>query len=172
MKGSIRLRAMEPEDLDVLYQIENDPGTWCVGVVNVPYSRYLLHDYIANATGDIYADKQVRLMIENVEGACVGMVDLVNFDPRHSRAEVGVVIQECYRRRGYATEALRLALDYAREVVHLHQVYVVVSVENEVSLKLFKSLGFEDGAVLKDWLHANDTYREAYLLQYFFQKRA
>ena len=171
MKGSIRLRAMEPEDLDVLYQIENDPGTWCVGVVNVPYSRYLLHDYIANATGDIYADKQVRLMIENVEGACVGMVDLVNFDPRHSRAEVGVVIQERYRRRGYATEALRLALDYAREVVHLHQVYVVVSVENEVSLKLFRSLGFGDGAVLKDWLHANDTYREAYLLQYFFQKR-
>ncbi len=162
---------MEPEDLDVLYQIENDPGTWCVGIVNVPYSRYLLHDYIANATGDIYADKQVRLMIENVEGACVGMVDLVNFDPRHSRAEVGVVIQECYRRRGYATEALRLALDYAHEVVHLHQVYVVVSVENEVSLKLFKSLGFEDGAVLKDWLYANDTYREAYLLQYFFQKR-
>ena len=171
MKGSIRLRAMEPEDLDVLYQIENDPGTWCVGVVNVPYSRYLLHDYIANATGDIYADKQVRLMIENVEGACVGMVDLVNFDPRHSRAEVGVVIQERYRRRGYATEALRLALDYAREVIHLHQVYVVVSVENEVSLKLFRSLGFGDGAVLKDWLHANDTYREAYLLQYFFQKR-
>ena len=162
---------MEPEDLDVLYQIENDPGTWCVGIVNVPYSRYLLHDYIANATGDIYADKQVRLMIENVEGTCVGMVDLVNFDPRHSRAEVGVVIQERYRRRGYATEALRLALDYAREVVYLHQVYGVVSVENEVSLKLFKSLGFEDVAVLKDWLHANDTYREAYLLQYFFQKR-
>lgn len=162
---------MEPEDLDVLYQIENDPGTWCVGVVNVPYSRYLLHDYIANATGDIYADKQVRLMIENVEGTCVGMVDLVNFDPRHSRAEVGVVIQERYRRRGYATEALRLALDYAREVVYLHQVYGVVSVENEVSLKLFRSLGFEDGVILKDWLYANDTYREAYLLQYFFQKR-
>ena len=162
---------MEPEDLDVLYQIENDPGTWCVGVVNVPYSRYLLHDYIANATGDIYADKQVRLMIENVEGTCVGMVDLVNFDPRHSRAEVGVVIQERYRRRGDATEALRLALDYAREVVYLHQVYGVVSVENEVSLKLFRSLGFEDGVILKDWLYANDTYREAYLLQYFFQKR-
>ena len=171
MKGRIRLRAMEPEDLDVLYQIENDPGTWCVGVVNVPYSRYLLHDYIANATGDIYADKQVRLMIENVEGTCVGMVDLVNFDPRHSRAEVGVVIQERYRRRGYATEALRLALDYAREVVYLHQVYGVVSVENEVSLKLFRSLGFEDGVILKDWLYANDTYRDAYLLQYFFQKR-
>ena len=162
---------MEPEDLDVLYQIENDPGTWCVGIVNVPYSRYLLHDYIANATGDIYTDKQVRLMIENVEGTCVGMVDLVNFDPRHSRAEVGVVIQERYRRRGYATEALRLALDYAREVVYLHQVYGVVSVENEVSLKLFRSLGFEDGVILKDWLYANDTYREAYLLQYFFQKR-
>ena len=33
----IRLRAMEPEDLDVLYQIENNQKLWDVGTTNVPY---------------------------------------------------------------------------------------------------------------------------------------
>ena len=43
----VRLRAMEPEDLDALYRIENDRDVWDVGENNVPYSRYILHDYIA-----------------------------------------------------------------------------------------------------------------------------
>ena len=55
----MKLRAVEPEDLDLLYQIENDQSLWLVGATNVPYSRYTLHDYIANSSDDIYADSQV-----------------------------------------------------------------------------------------------------------------
>ena len=61
----IRLRAIEPEDLDLLYRIENDRELWNVGTTNVPYSRYTLHDYLATSCDDIYADKQVRMVIEN-----------------------------------------------------------------------------------------------------------
>ena len=50
---SVHLRAIEPEDLDLLYRIENDIKLWNIGATNVPYSRYTLHDYIANASGDI-----------------------------------------------------------------------------------------------------------------------
>lgn len=166
-KDKVKLRAMEPEDLDVLYEIENDMETWHVGAVNVPYSRYLLHDYIAHASGDIYADRQLRLMIENTEGQCVGVVDLVDFNPQHHRAEVGIIIQRSYRRRGYATEALQLMLDYARKVVHLHQVYAIVSATNTPSLNLLKSLGFNDNAALKDWLCEGESFLDARLLQYF-----
>ena len=59
--NTIHLRAIEPEDLDFLYRIENDVKLWNVGITNVPYSRYALHDYVANASGDIYTDHQVRL---------------------------------------------------------------------------------------------------------------
>ena len=55
---------MEPEDLDLLYKIENDESLWSVSTTNVPYSRYVLHDYIANSKNDIFADNQVRLIIE------------------------------------------------------------------------------------------------------------
>ena len=61
----VKLRAMEPEDLELLYHIENNRDLWKVGATNVPYSRYVLRDYIARATGDIYTDRQVRQIIEN-----------------------------------------------------------------------------------------------------------
>ena len=44
---NIRLRALEPEDLDWLYRIENDEHVWKWGNSNVPYSRYALKKYIA-----------------------------------------------------------------------------------------------------------------------------
>ena len=106
MNRNIRLRAIEPEDLDLLYRIENDSSLWNVGATNVPYSRYTLHDYIASSSDDIYADRQVRLIIETQHGETVGLADLINFSPQHRRAEVGIVIMEPQRRRGYALEAL------------------------------------------------------------------
>ena len=82
----VHLRAMEPEDLDFLYDIENDTNVWQVGVTNVPYSRYLLHDYIAQSTGDIYADGQVRLIVEDDAHQTIGLLDIINFSPTHQRA--------------------------------------------------------------------------------------
>lgn len=70
---------MEPEDLEFMYGVENDDRLWNVGVTNVPYSRSTLLDYITSATGDIFADKQVRLMIDNEVGETIGMVDLMDF---------------------------------------------------------------------------------------------
>ena len=40
---TITLRALEPEDLDALYAIENDTEIWDVGHTNVPYSKYAVH---------------------------------------------------------------------------------------------------------------------------------
>ena len=123
----VNLRAIEPEDLDVLYQIENDEALWDVGITNVPYSRYTLHDYIAQSAGDIYTDRQVRLMIENEQRQTVGIVDIVNFQPQHLRAEVGIVVQKPWRQRHYATAALEKVTAYVHKVLHLHQLYACVA---------------------------------------------
>ena len=162
----VRLRAMEPEDLDLLYRIENDSQLWGVGATNVPYSRYLLHEYISNATGDIYTDRQVRLMIENEEGQVVGIADVMNFDPRHLRAELGIVIERAYRRQGYATDAIRQILDYARKVLHLHQLYAFVGSDNHASVELFSKVGFTRETELKDWLFDGKGYHAAIVMQY------
>ena len=163
----LRLRALEPEDLELLYQIENDRELWNVGVTNVPYSRYTLHDYIASQIGDIYVDRQVRLMIENNAGETVGIADIVNFDPQHRKAEVGIIVLNGKRRQGFALEALRQLADYATSTLHLHQLYAYVDVDNEPSLMLFKKAGYSDGAVLAQWLFDGKNYHDVVLMQHF-----
>ena len=167
MVNKIKLRAMEPEDLDILYLIENDKGLWNVGATNVPYSRYTLHEYMANAKNDIYADRQVRLMVENEAGEVVGIVDVVNFDPQHQRAELGIVIMNDHRRKGYATAAVEEILRYALRILHLHQLYVIVDKENTIALQLFRKTEFQESASLAQWLYDGRDYRDALLLQRF-----
>ena len=163
-----RLRAMEPEDLDLLYSIENDSQLWDVSTNNVPYSRYLLHDYIATSSGDIYTDHQVRLIIENGVGETVGLADLTNFDARNCRAEVGLVVVSRHRHCGYGQQALLQLADYALRVLHLHQLYALVDAANEHSLQVFQKAGFVETARLKDWLYDGREYHEAALLQTIF----
>jgi diamine N-acetyltransferase len=164
----VNLRAMEPEDLDALYQIENTPELWSVSNTSVPYSRYVLHDYIAKASNDIYADRQVRLVIENAEGEIVGMLDVVNFDPQHRRAELSIVIKNSHQGRGYASAAVAKAKDYALHTLHLHQLYAVVATDNDASLRLFSNSGFRQGSLLADWLYNGERYSNAVVMQCLF----
>lgn len=156
---------MEPEDLELLYRIENDTTLWNVGATNVPYSRYALHDFIANSSSDIYRDRQVRLMIENAEHETIGIVDVVNFDPQHIRAEIGIVILGAYRNKGYGIRTLSQIEDYARNVLHLHQIYAIIGASNAVSIRLFNSLHYEQSARLLDWLFDGKTFHDALLVQ-------
>ena len=164
----IKLRAIEPEDLDLLYHIENDVELWNVGTSNVPYSRYLLHDYVANAKNDIYTDRQVRMMVENEDGKVVGVVDLVSFDPANRRAEVGIIIMNDYRRQGYATAVIDAIKDYSLRILHLHQIYAYVDCDNNASMGLFEKTGFCESAKIKDWLFDGVKYHDSVLFLYRF----
>ena len=166
----VRLRAMEPEDLDFLYNIENDRELWNVGNTNVPYSRYVLHDYIANATNDIYSDGQVRMIVENADGRTVGMADLFDFNASHRRAELSIVIMRGFRRCGYAEAAVRHMLSYAQRILHLNQVYAVISVDNKPSIALFEKCGFIKSANLQKWLFDGEKYIDAVIMSNFFEK--
>ena len=164
----IKLRAIEPEDLDLLYHIENDVELWNVGTSNVPYSRYLLHDYVANAKNDIYTDRQVRMMVENEEGNVIGVVDLVSFDPANRRAEVGIIIMNDYRRQGYGAAVIDAIKDYALRILHLHQLYAYVDCDNNASMGLFEKADFCESAKIKDWLFDGVKYHDSVLFMYRF----
>lgn len=161
----VRLRAIEPEDLDLLYRIENDKKLWNVGTSNVPYSRYALHDYVAHASDDIYIDRQVRMMIENETDDIVGIVDVVNFDPANCRAEIGLIILDAYRRQGYGKATLRQISEYALKVLHLHQLFAFIDVRNEASVRLFVQHGYQESAIIRDWLYDGVEYHDARMMQ-------
>mgnify|MGYP006309172521 FL=1 len=110
----ISLRALEPEDLEILYRWENDTGLWHLSNTLVPYSRYLLKEYLEHSRKDIFELKQLRLIIElNEDKRPVGAIDLFDFDPFHRRAGIGILIAEkSDRKKGYAREALETLKEY------------------------------------------------------------
>ncbi len=98
---TITLRALEPTDLDMLYQWENDTALWVVSDTIAPYSRKALWQYLQEDTGDIYAQRQLRLIITlTSDGTAVGTVDFLNFDPLNNRAELGLFITKEMRGKG------------------------------------------------------------------------
>ena len=89
----IYLRALEPEDIDTIYKIENNEGLWNVGETILPLSRYVLKSYIENVSNDLYEVRQLRLVLctkENDE--FIGLIDIYDFDPHHLRAGIGILI--------------------------------------------------------------------------------
>ena len=162
----IWLRALEPEDLEKLYEWENDSSIWTLGSTISPYSRYVLKEYIAQSHLGIYEQKQLRLMIELREGSKpLGVMDLYDFDPHNKRAGVGILLDHKYQGKGIASESLSLMMDYAFSFLKLHQLYAYISTGNERSKSLFLRCGFTVSGMFSEWISTENGYADVLILQ-------
>lgn len=162
----IRLRALEPEDLELLYRWENNPELWSLGNTMSPYSRYILKEYIRESHRDLFDLRQLRLMIELCStGEVIGTVDLYDFEPHHHRAGIGVLIDPLYQRYGYATETMSVLIKYAFSFLKLHQLYVHIPVGNEASKALFARCGFTVTGIMTDWIITEEGYSDVLMMQ-------
>lgn len=163
---TLRLRALEPEDLDTLYRWENDTTLWSCGSTLVPYSRHSLREYLNHVSDDIYQSRQLRLMIESVpEGLTLGTIDLYDFDPFHNRAAVGILVDRQYQGRHIAQQSLNLLICYAFDFLRLSQLYAYVPELNEISYKLFSTNRFVECGRLEKWLKYGKDYQAVYIMQ-------
>lgn len=162
----IRLRALEPEDLEFLYRWENDSELWEVGSTLAPFSRYVLREYIAGSDRSIYETRQLRLMIELRErGEVIGIVDLFDLDPHANRAACGILLDAAFQGRGFAHRAMSLLMNYAFGRLALHQLYAHIPVCNLPSLRLFERCGFKKAGHLQDWIRTEKGFEDALLFQ-------
>lgn len=167
LKGNkIYLRALEPEDLDFVHEVENNEDFWVVSATQSPYSRYMIKKYLENAHRDIYEVKQLRLVICNYDHKSVGLIDLFDLEPKDKRAAIGILIADpADRKKGYGAESISLICDYSFKHLALHQVYANVTTDNEASVKLFESLGFTRVGVKRDWIFVDNKFKDEALYQ-------
>ncbi len=164
--GQVKLRPLEPEDLEFLYAWENDPAIWKVSNTLAPFSRYILKQYIQESHRDIFETKQLRLIIEDLTGKAVGAIDLFDFDPFHQRAGIGILIyQESDRGKGLASDALELMIRYARETLALHLLYANIATNNPASIHLFEKVRFQIAGTKKEWLKTPEGWMDELILQ-------
>ena len=164
------IRALEIADLPLLYRWENDASAWADSDTHNPLSQRLLREYIESSTGDLYKDGQLRLIIEH-EGVTAGCIDLFDLDPRSRKAAMGLYISPELRGKGLAKSAVTWMLSYARDFLHLHQLYAIIRSSNTACCTVYRDLGFREDAVLKEWVILPDgSYDDAIVFQKILTK--
>jgi diamine N-acetyltransferase len=163
----IKLRAVEPEDLELLYKWENDIQYWTISNTATPFSKYTLKRYIENSHRDIYVNGQLRLMIDHIDsGRTIGTIDIFDFDPFHQRAGLGILIaEESFRRKGYASMALSCLIRYCFNTLLLNQLYCNILANNQESMELFRKLGFKEAGVKKEWVKTGNGFVDEHMFQ-------
>jgi len=166
---NLLLRAPEPSDIDIIFRWENDTRIWHLGNTLAPYSRFAIEQFVLNTDNDIFASKQLRLMIDwhssVTETTTIGSIDLYDFDPYNKRAGIGILIDEPFRRKGFALEALNLLIEYCFTTLNLHQLYCNIEQNNSESINLFTKAGFTACGSKSEWLFRNGKWIDELMLQ-------
>lgn len=164
--STIGLRAVEPGDIDLMYSWENDPAVWRVSNTVAPCSRHALERFVEQQQyGPIQSGEQ-RLMIQTCDGVTVGCIDLFEIDLLNSRAGVGILIHgEEHRRKGYSQKALHLLEEYSRDTLRLNQLWCNIAADNEASIRLFRSAGFGEVGIKRDWLWTPEGFTDEIMFQ-------
>ena len=166
----VSLRMAEPNDAENIYRWENEMQVWRDSETRVPFSMHQIEQFLLN-NNDLMSERQLRLMIEDTKsGVSVGCIDIYDYDEFNSRAGFGVLVDEKYRGRGYAKNAIALLLDYCFNTLLLNQIYSVVLATNVESQFLFESLGFERCGIKKQWYKTADGYIDQVEYQYINKK--
>jgi len=163
----INLRALEPEDLELLYKWENNTAYWVISNTIAPFSKFVLKKFISDSHLTIFESGQIRLMVELIENrATIGTVDIFDFDPYHKRAGIGILIaDENYRRKGYALQTIKGLTAYCFNTLLLHQLYCNILSNNSESMELFKKAGFVESGIIRDWIRTSEGYLDQHTFQ-------
>ena len=163
--GKISLRIAEPEDARQIYEWENDRSVWRVSETSNPVSMFQVEQFLLG-NSDLVTNRQLRLMVCHSDfDRPVGSVDLFDFDPVNSRIGIDILIEKAYRGQGYATQALKLCLDYLFHDIMVHQVHCLIDVQNQKSRHLFMNLGFTECGRRKDWIKTPEGFLDAVFYQ-------
>lgn len=146
-ESRLQLIAPAMSDLDALFEFEVANRAFFEARINARpaeyYSRSGVATAIETARVDAAADKAYQYLIRDHDGLLVGRVNLTSIKRMHFHsAEIGYRIGEAYGGRGYASEAVRLALANGFGALRLARIEAVARPENEASIRVLTRNGF------------------------------
>ncbi|CAK9884056.1 MAG: Spermidine N(1)-acetyltransferase [Candidatus Erwinia impunctatus] len=154
-QNEVRLRPLEREDLHYVHQLDNNASVmryW----FEEPYEAFV-------ELSDLYDkhihDQSERRFVVESEGNKVGLVELVEINHIHRRAEFQIIIEPASQGRGLASKAAKLAMEYGFSVLNLYKLYLIVDKENVKAIHIYTKLGFKIEGELIHEFFINGEYR-------------
>jgi diamine N-acetyltransferase len=167
MDHLVQIRSLEPNDATTLYLWDNNPDLWHVSESPGPVSLHILQQMCSDGPQALLEHGQQRWMIE-ANGKPIGTVELFDYQPKHLRAGVGILIGSPENRnRGYGLLALEKVLQLGFEVFGITNFWATIGVSNTASSHVFLKSGFQQVGIWKQWYFQKNNWEDAAM----FQKR-
>ena len=141
----VHLRALEMEDLDTVLSGWNNLDLRRHLVTPLPVSRTAERQWLERATMmHPFRDGGIVLAIEDKNSSeFLGTTSLMDISKQHSRAEFGIAIhRESDREKGYGTDATRVMLWVAFNILGLNSVHLRTLATNERAQRAYEKAGF------------------------------
>ena len=153
--ATVTLRPLERGDLHFVHVLNNNRsvmGYW----FEEPYESFVELEELYRK--HIHDQSERRFIVEDASHERVGLVELVEIDHLHRRAEFLIMIAPEQQGRGYARAATRLAINYAFRVLNLYKLYLLVDVDNTRAIRIYEDAGFRREGVLIDEFFSDGRY--------------
>ena len=171
MEPELFLRALERSDLRFIHDQVNNRSVMSYWFEE-PYESFDELEELYNR--HIHDNAERRFVVENKEKVLVGLVELIEIDYIHRRAEFQIIIAPEHQGKRYARFCINKALDYSFTILNLHKVYLSVLIENDKAIHLYKQCGFIEEGHLVDEFFIEGKYRDVrrmYILQHNYLSR-
>jgi diamine N-acetyltransferase len=155
--SGVSLRPLERGDLHFVHVLNNNRsvmGYW----FEEPYESFVELEELYRK--HIHDQSERRFIVEDAAHERVGLVELVEIDHLHRRAEFLIMISPEQQGRGYARAATRLAISYAFRVLNLHKLYLLVDVDNTRAIRIYEDAGFRREGVLIEEFFSDGRYHD------------
>ena len=159
------LRALEPEDMELLRDTINDPEIeqrvigWSFPVSKVEQMRWY------ERTLEDKSNR--RFVIEAIDESVncpIGVVYLTDIDWKNRIASTGIkIFKNSLRRNGYATDALRALHSYAFNELQLHRIQFRILCDNAASIGLHEKCGAKREGVMREAIFKGGKYLDVYM---------
>ncbi len=154
---TLKLRPLEREDLKFVHNLDNN-ATIMRYWFEEPYEAFV--ELVELYDKHIHDQSERRFILEE-DGVSAGLVELIEIDYIHRRAEFQIIVDPLHQGRGFGERATRMALNYAFQELNLYKIYLVVDTENAKALHVYEKVGFEQEGILKHEFFSNGKYRDA-----------
>ena len=163
-ENHIRLRAVEPEDVDFMMECEEDRDSAKWSDYRAPLSRNQLLTYALTYDSDPFAAGQLRLIAVGRSGERIGIADLYDISEKDSKAFAGVTIHPAWRGKGMSRPLIEAMHSIAFERLGLKTLAVKISTRNTGALTAFEKAGYHLTAFLPSWHRIGKDFHDFKLL--------
>jgi len=160
---NVNLRVMEREDIDFIAEHRNDIN--CMGEYGPDteqVSKSELMKGYDNPSNLFILLEAKKFIIQKKDGTRIG--EIRHFlDKPHHLMELACWLVPSERKKGYATEATQLMVDYLFLSKEIARIQAIVDVKNLASQRVLEKAGFQREGTVRDGYFNRGEWRSEYL---------